>query len=278
MTEINGKAGELFFGHFPLTAGDPDKDLLKAVVLHFSKLPYENLTKIISKFTYDDPDERLCGPEEVLKGFIENNTGGTCFSLTWCLGSILSGVGFRCYPVMADMKRANIHCALVVHVDNKRFIVDPGYLLGEPVELTSRPAAVMTTFGKVELRPRGDTGYDLFTITGDDRKWRYRVRTTPVPGNLFLKYWKESFSLPMMNSIQLTRLTDDGHLYIRNHHLRLSREGAKINENIRQDLESRIEREFGIPSSIVAEANEYIERMKSEWRIRKPEPRRKALL
>jgi arylamine N-acetyltransferase len=179
---------------------------------------------------------------------------------------------------MADMKRANIHCALVVHVDNKRFIVDPGYLLGEPVELTNIPISVMTTFGKVELRPRDGSGYDLFTITGDERKWRYRVRTSPVPPALFIKYWKDSFSLPMMNSMQLTKLTDDGHLYIKNHHLRLSRAGGKLNENIRQDLESRIEREFGIPSSIVAEARDHIERMKGEWRIRKPEPRRKALL
>ena len=278
MSEHETAAKQIFFSHFPVSLGDPDRELLKQVVLHFSKLPYENLTKIISKFTFDDPDERLRGPEEVLRGFIENHTGGTCFSLTWCLGSILSGAGYRCYPVMADMKRANIHCALVVHVGERRFIVDPGYLLGEPVELDDKPAVVATTFGTVELRPRGGASYDLFTVAGTERKWRYRVRTSPVTSGQFLKHWKESFALPMMNSLQLTKLTDDGHLYIKNHHMRVTRLDGKTNENIRQGLESRIEREFGIPSAIVAEAHEYIERMKSEWRIRKPEPRGKALL
>ena len=269
---INAK--QLFFDHFSLPSGDPEYDLLRSVASHFSKLPYENLTKIITKYTIDDPDKRLRGPEDVVSGYIGNHTGGTCFSLTWCLGSILSGAGYRCYPVMADMKRANIHCALVVHSGNKRYIIDPGYLLGEPVELGSAPVSIPTAFGTVELRPKGIQSYDLLTVTGSDKKWRYRVRTTPVAQTQFIRYWKESFSLPMMNSLQLTKLTGNGHLYIKNHHLRLRRDDLKINENIRKNLESRIESEFGISQEVTAEAREYIERMKKEWAIRKQGTRR----
>lgn len=262
-------AGELFFDHFRIERGDPRLDLLRAVIAGYAEIPYENITKIISKFTVEDPDERLRKPDEVISGYIGSGTGGTCFSLTWCLGAILSGAGFKCYPVMADMKRANIHCALVVEMERKKYLVDPGYLLAEPVELSGSPVSLATPFGSVELRPRGTASYDLFTVNGVDKKWRYRVRTVPVPQRLFIKYWKESFSLPMMNSIQLTRLTGSGHLYIRDHHLRMSREGRKINENIRREMETRIEREFGIPASLTGEAREHIERMKESWRIRK---------
>ncbi|HSG28595.1 MAG TPA: arylamine N-acetyltransferase [Candidatus Krumholzibacterium sp.] len=267
----------LFFSHFRISSGDPDRDMLRSVITHFAEIPYENLTKIITKFTIEEPDERLRDPEEVLRGFIENHTGGTCFSLTWCLGAILSGAGFRCYPVMADMKRANVHCALVVHIGDRRFFVDPGYLLGEPVQLTALPVSVETSFGKVELRPGGTSSYDLFTVAGTEKKWRYRVRTTPVPVPLFIRYWKESFSLPMMNSLQLTRLTGNGHLYIKNHHLRLRKGDRKLNENIRAGLHARIESEFGIPPEITTQAQEYIERMKEGWRIRKREGHRKGL-
>ncbi len=262
-------AKQLFFEHFSLPSGDPEFDLLRSVAVHFSRIPYENLTKIITKYTVEDPGERLRGPEEVMRGFIADHTGGTCFSLTWCLGSILSASGYRCYPVMADMKRANIHCALVVHVLKNRYLIDPGYLLGEPVMLGSSPVSIPTGFGTVELRPKGMESYDLYTVTGNEKKWRYRVRTTPVAQNQFIRFWKESFSLPMMNSLQLTKLTGNGHLYIKNHHLRLRRDDLKINENIRKELESRVESEFGISREVTAEAREYIERMKKEWAIRK---------
>ncbi|MBN1163779.1 MAG: arylamine N-acetyltransferase [Candidatus Krumholzibacteriota bacterium] len=267
MSEQVKTARDLFYEHFRIpSSGEADLDMLRTMVSHFSHLPYENLTKIIKKFSGSDPQACLRDPAEVIRGYIEDNTGGTCFSLTWCLGSILSGAGFRCYPVMADMRQPNIHCALVVLVKETRYIVDPGYLLGEPVPLAGKPVTLPTPFGMVQLRPRGLSSYDLYTQTGDQRKWRYRVRTAPVSQAQFLKYWIRSFSLPGMNSLQLTRLTRQGHLYIRDHHLRLRQEDKKINENIRQDLEARIEKEFGIPGEITARAREEIERMKSRWR------------
>jgi arylamine N-acetyltransferase len=269
--EAELSAKDMFMQHFDIPASNADLDLLRAVIRSYSEIPYENLTKIIKKFTEPVTARRLRGPEEVVGGFIERCTGGTCFSLTYCLGAILTRAGYECHPAMADMKRPNIHCALVVRLNDSRYLIDPGYLLGEPVELTDSPAAVNTSFGRVELRPRTGERYDLFTVTGGEIKWRYRVKTVPVPRSLFLKYWQESFSLPMMNSIQLTKLTDRGHLYIRNHHLRLRRGGDKLNENIRSELELRIEREFGIPAGITAEVREHLERMKHSWRTRKQE-------
>jgi arylamine N-acetyltransferase len=262
-------AAGLFYGHFRISTGDPDLDTLKAVVSSFAEVPYENITKIIRKFRESDPSLRLRGPGEVIKGFIEQHTGGTCFSLTWCLGSILSQAGYSCWPAMADMKRRNIHCALIVRVGAKRYLVDPGYLLGGPVELTGDPVLIPTSFGKVELRPRGTSSYDLFTVSGGEKSWRYRLRTAPVSRVVFFRHWQASFTLPMMNSLQLTKLTGGGHLYIRDHHLRLRRDDVKINENIRSGLEKRIEAEFGIPGDITAEARALIERMKEGWRIQK---------
>ena len=265
------EAREILLGHFGLSAGDPELETLRRIVASYSNLPYENLTKIIKKFTAASPDERLRGPVEVVSGFVEHHTGGTCFSLTYCLGSILASAGYRCYPVMADMKRPNIHCALVVEMNGQRYFVDPGYLVGEPVELTGAPARIATTFGVVELRPRQGECYDLFTLEGDDRKWRYTVKTVAVSHAAFMRYWQDSFALPMMNNMLLTRLTPEGHLYIKNHHLRMKGPQGKANENIRSEFESRIEAEFGISPGITAQAREHLERLKRSWRIREQE-------
>ncbi len=266
MYEPISDAKGLFSAHFGIEMANADLRLLAEIVSSYSSIPYENLTKIIRKFTIDDPARRLRDPVEVMRGYIEDGTGGTCFSLCWCLGSILSGAGFRCYPVMADMKRANIHCALVVHCGTSRYMVDPGYLLGGPVELSGKNVRLPTPFGTVELRPRTASSYDLYTVTGEERKWRYRVRTEPVPAHLFMRYWKESFSLPMMNSLQLTKLTGKGHLYVRDHHLSLRTAEKRMNENIKRKMESRIEAEFGIDGRITSRAREYIERLKDSRR------------
>ena len=167
------------------------------------------------------------------------------------------------------MKRPNIHCALVVELNSSRFLVDPGYLLGEPLELTGASVKRETPLGTIELRKRGEEVYDLYTIVEGERKWRYRVRTRPVSKALFLRYWQESFDLPMMNNLLLTRLTGEGHLYVKNHHLRIRSGSKKVNENIRKELEERISREFGIPAELVSEAKSYLERLKESWRIQK---------
>ena len=80
----------IFFEHFRLKPGKPEFELLRGIVSCYSNLPYENVTKIIKKFTVADPIERLRKPKEVVTGFVEMGTGGTCFSLTYALGNILS--------------------------------------------------------------------------------------------------------------------------------------------------------------------------------------------
>jgi arylamine N-acetyltransferase len=168
---------------------------------------------------------------------------------------------------MADMKRPNIHCALVVEMNGGRYFVDPGYLVGEPVELSDRPVRIETTFGVVELRPRQGERYDLFTLEGQDRKWRYTVKTVAVSHAAFMRHWQDSFALPMMNNLLLTRLTPGGHLYIKNHHLRMKGPRGKANENIRCGLEARIAAEFGISPDITAQAREHLERLRRSWRV-----------
>lgn len=283
------RAREMFLGHFKLPSGSPEFEALRRIVTCYANLPYENLTKIIRKFTAASPEERLRGPVEVVGGFVEHHTGGTCFSLTYCLGSILASAGYECYPVMADMKRPNIHCALIVEMTGRRLLVDPGYLVGEPVELTGRPVRIESALGVVELRPRESERYDLFTLEGGwdelaslerterivaagqhspDRKWRYTVRTIPVSHVEFMKHWQDSFSQPMMNNLLLTRLTSQGHLYVKNHHLRMKGREGKLNENIRGDFEERIASEFGIAREITAQAREHIEALKRSWHVR----------
>ena len=176
------EARELFSDHFGIAPEGADLALLRRMIAAYSNLPYENLTKIIRKFTARSPEERLRGPVEVVSGFIERRTGGTCFSLTYCLGSMLSSAGLRCHPVMADMKRPNIHCALVVETAGRRYLVDPGYLVGEPVELAPREGAGalawVRSWSRIEaaVEAMRDDGGDLVYVNLRDFDSRFGHR------------------------------------------------------------------------------------------------------
>jgi len=102
------------------------------------------------------------------------------------------------------------------------------------------------------------------------------VRTVPISHEAFMRFWQDSFALPMMNNLLLTRLTPHGHLYIKNHHLRMKSPNGKMNENIRIGLEARIAEDFGIPQDVTAQAREHLERLRRTWRAREGAARGEA--
>ena len=73
-----------------------------------------------------------------------------------------------------------------------------------------------------------------------------------------------------------TRLTPQGHLYIKNHHLRMKSPSGKMNENIRNGFEERIAADFGIPPDVTARARGHLERLKRTWRVREGAGREEA--
>ena len=136
-------AVKLFHRHFDCAGRHSDPEFLKSIVLHFSALPYENLSKIVKHHDFEDTTEKIRLPDEVMHDHAEFGLGGTCFALTFFLQSILEYNGFACYPVMADMRYGpNTHSALVVILNNKKLLVDPGYLLNNPLELQEQGARV----------------------------------------------------------------------------------------------------------------------------------------
>ncbi len=95
---------EEFFDYFHLPSKKAELDHLQEILQNFAKIPYENISKIIKlSRNFDSQVCKIRLPEEVIEDHISSQLGGTCFSLTFFLQSILAQNGFTCYPVMADM-------------------------------------------------------------------------------------------------------------------------------------------------------------------------------
>jgi arylamine N-acetyltransferase len=254
----HGEGVQHFLKNFQLASQPPSLAFLHKIISAFSNLPYENLSKILKLNRFGENERaRLRLPEEIFEDHLRFHTGGTCFSLTFFLQSILLQQGFACYIIMGDMAAGqNIHCALVVLLDGVKYLLDPGYLLQRPMPLDpARPRLYHNEFNGVELRfDVASESYDLFTFTREGVKWRYRFADRPTALAEFLQHWQASFHRNSMNGLCLTRVHADEMIYVRNDFMRLTSFSGKRNVKLKKNLHAAIAEAFGIDPEYVEQA------------------------
>jgi len=251
----SSRAIQKFLEYFHVNFRTKGLELLGEVVNNFSKIPYENISKIIKSFENPDPDSRIRYPAEVMDEHIRLSTGGTCFSLVYFLKIILEDLGFQTDIFMGDMNYGpDIHCAIIVTVQNEKYLVDPGYLLSKPLRLPSGdPVLHETASNFVKIFP-DNNGYNVHTIEQNREKWRYLLKFPPVNETEFRNFWQKSFAHNMLNSLLVTRSDDKARMYFRkNRYSRITKTG-KINENVKGNEVEFLTRTFGIDKYLVTKA------------------------
>jgi hypothetical protein len=119
----------------------------------------------------------------------------------------------------------------------------------------ARERLYKTDFAGVELRFNDDTQrYDLSTFNRSENKWRYRFTDIPVSAPDFLQHWLASFNWNSMHAICLTKVRDNGILYIRKDFMRETSFNGKKNYNIKNRIHAAIHQNFGIRPEMVEQA------------------------
>ncbi len=249
--------------------GDP-RQQLGLLARAFSQLPYENLTKIIKGAQSDSVPAARRGPAEVLHDFQQWGAGGTCFSLTATLLHLVRSLGLEAEPILADRRYgADTHCALIVWLDGLPHLLDPGYLLVDPLPLevglshpqNSAGRVITTRFNQLQLIPSGSDRLELHTIQQGSRRHRLTFKTSPVDAAQFRRAWDASFDWDMMHYPLLTKVTDDQQLYLRAGHLQKRTQTAVEREEIPETLlVRRVAQEFRIHPDIIRRALDVLRR------------------
>lgn len=260
-----------FLDFFNIKSGRPDADFLQNILKYYTRLPYENISKILKLHNNFISGTHIRLPDEVIEDHAEFHFGGTCFSLTFYLQAILSTRGFLCYPVMAHtLNRLNVHTALIVLLNRRKYLVDPGYLLTQPMEIhQDKPRLYRTPHTGVELgfNPK-DEYYHLYTFNRQQKKWRYRFQDRPVSSDEYLHHWQDSFYQGTMHGICLTRVKKDGMIYMHNDFLQITSIEGKQKRKVKENYYSVIEDIFGFAPEIVEQAKEAMtENMKLERQL-----------
>jgi arylamine N-acetyltransferase len=273
----DSRAAGAFLHHFGIDAGPPSADLLSRVARAFARLPYENLSKILKQEREGRCARARRHAEEVIVEHTSMGTGGTCFSLTATLLHVLRAIGFRAEPILADRRYGeNTHSALVVWVDGRPCLLDPGYLIVDPIALDDGgdgERRIATEFNELVLTPReGGSRLDLETLQQGSRSYRLTFKTDPADRDEFLRAWDASFDWDMMRYPLLTRVVDGRQLYLQARRFQTrNRDGVERRDVDPSDLAREIATEFGLDASVAARALAVLDR-RGEGDARAPRP------
>ncbi|PIE51678.1 hypothetical protein CSA37_03980 [Candidatus Fermentibacteria bacterium] len=204
--------------------------------------------------------------EEVLEGFASEGTGGTCYSLTEALGTVLSACSIHARPLTGHMNHGrNIHCALLVENQGKRFIMDPGYVVPGAVPLSEKGEGKLSFSGREMIWKPVSGGWELHTVENGRDQLRYRLESRVLTRGEFLEYWRNSFSATGLNSLHLNLAgPEGGRISAHNENLRIIAEGSGRNIKIGKDYAASVKNRFGLSDEIAEAAWRELQRQRRE--------------
>jgi arylamine N-acetyltransferase len=246
-----------FITHFVIGRDQSPRGVLNDVVAAFARLPYENITKIIRRAEAGTPEKARRYPEEVIQNHFEWGTGGTCFALTSALMHLVRSLGWEAEYILADRRYGqDTHCALLIWIGGTPHLLDPGFLIVDPIPVSSSVQRIDTGFNRLILAPEGRDGrISLSTVRDNSKVYRLTYKILPVEAGEFSKAWDASFDWEMMQYPLLTRTVASSQVYLRGTRLQVTRTDAVERCEIgREDMISRISREFRIRPDIITHA------------------------
>jgi arylamine N-acetyltransferase len=229
-----------------------------------SRIPYENLTKIVD-FTRCNSlaHAALDTPDKLYRKSEELGAGGTCFSLTYYLRDMMLQKGFTTRFLMGDKYRfRNIHCGLLFAWEGEQYLLDPGYMIYQPLRL---PAAGLKLHfplipNAVSLEDHAaENVWRLFSGRGKKLKFRFDFRKEPVTDAEFVQYWKDTFYFQMMEYPVLNMVRNSTQYYLQKRtFLTRTAEGSQVRELNKAQFEEVAVDLFGISRQVVDQSLEII--------------------
>ena len=255
---------QAFLRAFQIKPEGKPLDILERVGQSFARLPYENLTKIIRQAETGSVAEARRTPDKVIADHLRLGAGGTCFSLIATLLHLVRALGFEAQPILADRPYGlDTHCALLVWLDGRPHLIDPGFLITRPVPFVATgERKLQTAFNDILLAPQSNPErIDLITVQKGQQSLRLTFKAQPVDRGEFLRAWDASFSWDMMTYPLLTRVIGDRQLYLHSNRFQV-RERLKVHrcEIDPEALGERIALVFGLSPDVVYRALEILKR------------------
>ena len=241
----------------------------RALLAELAALPYENLSKIVAFHKSGSPETAQDVSARWLDDHARSGLGGTCFSLTHWLKGRLDALGFSAAYLMADKpathrhRTSNIHCGLLFTHAGRAYLLDPGYLIFEPLPLPTAGLALTAFVAPNEIRLEDVPGAGVWRLSTGPRdpsgktppKPRFDFRQEPVTAAEFERHWEASHHWEMMGYPVLNRVAGGVPYYLRKNNLLIRSEQASEMKKLDEaGVRSAARDLFGLPRDLVDEA------------------------
>jgi hypothetical protein len=171
----------------------------------------------------------------------------------------MDAAGLATSYVMADKRREkNIHCGLLLLHSDRTYLLDPGYLIFEPLPL---PQAGLNTVAfaapnAIRIEDLADEGvWRLHTGPTGALKHRFDFRKEPVHWEEFRRHWEASHHWPMMRYPVLNRVSGGTQYYLQKNNLLVrSVAGSEMRKLTPSEFLETATRVFGMERGLVQEA------------------------
>jgi hypothetical protein len=238
----------------------PLPSALLLALRELSVLPYENLSKIVA-FSQGGAMETTLGlANDWLEKSRDTGAGGTCFSLTWWLRERLRAANLESALLMGDKgKSLNIHCGLRFDWEGRGYLLDPGFMIFDPLPLPEAGLSAAAWVSPNELRVEDLPALGVWRLWSGPRgaplKQRFDFRRKAVSEDEFLAHWEASYALPMMRYPVLNRVADGNQYYLQKRSLLVrTPEGGEMRKLDRAAMMDALRVTFGIPDALAREA------------------------
>lgn len=206
---------------------------IKNILPKFSILPYENMTKHIN-------EKRLISPADILYGFKNWGTGATCFPLVYLLKRVLDFCCIESEILLADRTYApKSHTIILAKVGERSFILDIGFLIFTPIDISEGSTLVNLPQGKISFSVEGKN-IEVYTVfENGHRKFRYKAPIEKINDIDFISAWEKTYFFEMMNHIVVSKSIGDKIIYIRDNFVHFIKNG--VSKNIKMEKEDILE-------------------------------------
>lgn len=186
--------------------------IIQNILLKILNVPYENITKIFRLPL--STNKRPRDFSLLLKENKELFRGGTCFSISNAIIQLLRNNNISANAIIGKMEREKFpHFFVIIYMNDEKYIVDPGFMIYEPIKLTKKEQIKFSTsIIKYLLKYNDEKYYELYSIKNGKKKFRYKFSEFYITDEKFKEYWINSFDY--INKIVASRILNNKHIFI----------------------------------------------------------------
>jgi arylamine N-acetyltransferase len=178
-----------------IEARPPSREALDAIVRAHRGIAFESVSSLMRRHSAGEGPVPPLDLDDLLETWTARAGGGVCYEVGSMLGRLLEVLGYKVYPVLAQISFPGSHSALMVELDGAQLLVDVGN--GQPI------------FEAIPVD-------SIFEI--DRAGLRYRFHRDPTTGKLIQDRWVEGGFKPFVTYEMVAATPEEMEASFQRHH------------------------------------------------------------